>query len=116
MPWYSHLVDIIVPTTRTANAASIADHTDSQPFPAPFADDTYQTVVLAKTVTLAPHAPTQLLVKSIGSRERSIESINNSAIRASLHVAGEEVKAISNRPFHTLLTNLSNKPVHNRNA
>lgn len=112
MSWHSKPVDIIVPTTRTTNAATVADSIDSQSSTATVGDDTYHRVVVAKAVTMAPHAHTLVLMKSSGSGKKDIEPTDVSTNRPSLHVARKIVNVISRKPFYSLLTNMSEKPVY----
>lgn len=112
MLWPSHLVDIIVPATKTTGAATVADHIDSTPYFAPLADDLYHTVVAAKAVTLALHVHKPVFVKSTGLGRRAIELIDGSANLAHRHVARGMADVISNNVFHILPTNLSSNPVH----
>lgn len=62
VPLRSRPVDIIVSTTKTANAATIVDFIGSQPSSAPLADEIYRRVVVAKEVRLAPHAHAPVLL------------------------------------------------------
>lgn len=109
--WHSEPLNIIRPGTKAANAATDANHIDSQFSSTPLADDIFLKVVVAKAVRLAPHAPTTVLVKSIGSGRRVIKPIDDSAAGVPLDVAKEIADAISNKPFHILLKNVSTKPV-----
>lgn len=61
--WCLQPINITVPTTETANAATVANHIDRQPSSAPLTDNIYHQIVVAKAVTLAPHAHTRALVK-----------------------------------------------------
>lgn len=87
MPWHFQPLHIIVPSPKTANAANIADHINSQGFSTLSVNGIYSRVVAAKTVTLAPHAHAPVLVSSTGSWRRVIEPMDDSANRASSHVA-----------------------------
>lgn len=108
MPWHSQPVDIIDPTTKTANAATIADHNNRLLSSSFFSDDTYNSAGAAKEVTLAPHAHTPALVKGTILRGRAIDFIDKNATRASIHLARVVVDVISNQRFHILLKNLLN--------
>lgn len=68
MLWHSQPVYMIVPTTGTANDATNADRIDSQTCLATLADDIYYKVVVAKAVTLAPHARKPAFAESTGLR------------------------------------------------
>lgn len=97
-------VDIIIPATKTAIVATVADHIDRHPSSALLADDIYNSLEVAVAVTLAPHVCTPVLLKAIGSTRRAIEPISNSANRAFLHVAKGVADVTLKKPFNILLT------------
>lgn len=88
------------------------DPIDSQSSSAALPDDAYHKEVIAKAAKLAPHAHTPVLVKSTGSKRKVFEAVYYNANRASLQVEREVVDVTSNKYFHILLTNVSNKPVY----
>lgn len=51
-------------------------------------------------------------MKSIGSRRKIVETINDSAIPAPVHVARVVVGVILKKIFRILIANVSDKPVH----
>lgn len=112
MPWQLQPVDVIFPSTKTANAATIANHIYSQPFFAPLADDIQHWVVVAKEDKLAAQAHTLVMMKSISSGRIVIEPTDESANGASLHVARKMADVILNDFFPILLTNMSIKLLH----
>lgn len=103
--WHSRPVNIIVSATKTANAGTVVEHTDSQPSSAPLANHEYHRIVIAKAVILALHAHLLVLMESTDSRKRVIKILDNCANRALLHVAKRMANVILNKPFRILLTN-----------
>lgn len=100
MPWNSQPVHIVVPTTKTTNAAMVADHINRQPSTTAVEDDTHHRVVAVKRDTLAPHTQTPVSVKSNGLERRALEPIEDNANLAPLHVARGKVDVTSNMLFY----------------
>lgn len=109
VPWHAQPVYIFCLATKTTNAATVADHIDSQLSAAPLADDIYRTVVGAKAVTLAPPAQTPVLVSSTCLETNSIELADGSANHALLNLVREVLNVALYIPFPTFLTYMLNK-------
>lgn len=103
---------MVIPATRTQNAAIVADHAKSQLFSDSLAEDVYHRVVVAKVETMPPYTHTPVFVRSIGCGRRVIKSVGYSANRTPPHVALRVVVVALNKPFYILLTNASNEPEH----
>lgn len=106
VPWYFQPVSIIIPTTKIAHAVAVADCIHSRSFFSSVADDIYHTVVVAKAVTLAPHAHTLVFVKNTCSGRKVFKPINDSPSRRSLYVAGGVQDVLQNKPFCIILANM----------
>lgn len=97
---YLQPVDIDFPATETANVATVVKHSDSQQFFLPLAGDICDRLVVPTAVTLAPLAPTPVLVKDTGSQTKFIETIGYKEGHGLLRVAKKIVIESSTKPVH----------------
>lgn len=113
VPLHAQAVDVIVPATKTANAATVEDHIYRKPEFTHVKDNTFHKSVVVNAAKLAPHALTPVSAKSTCTRRQVIKPINDSTSRTPLQVVKKGVvDVIPNKPFYILLKNISIKPVH----